>query len=138
MNTQKSQPQSIVKDPYKSLPMSEEQILEFAKCADPITGPQYFMDNYYYIQHPTKGKMLYHPFEYQKKLIDAYHFNRFCVALLPRQTGKCLGGDTMIKILHNSTKKVYNIPINLFYEYNRAKQNGENPPDISQYEVKDV
>jgi hypothetical protein len=68
--------------------MTEDQILEFAKCADPVDGPQYFMDNYFFIQHPTKGKMLYHPFEYQVKLIDTYHHNRFSISLMPRQTGK--------------------------------------------------
>jgi hypothetical protein len=46
------------------------------------------MDNYFYIQHPVKGKMLYHPFEYQVKLIDTYHLNRFSISLMPRQTGK--------------------------------------------------
>jgi hypothetical protein len=32
--------------------------------------------------------MLYHPFEYQKKLIDTYHNYRFSISLMPRQTGK--------------------------------------------------
>ena len=59
-----------------------------ARCMDPVTGPEYFMDNYFYIQHPTKGKMLYHPFEYQKKLIHNYHNYRFSISLMPRQTGK--------------------------------------------------
>ena len=79
---------SIIKSPYQSVNMTEDQILEFAKCADPVAGPQYFMDNYFFIQHPTKGKMLYHPFEYQVKLIDTYHQNRFSISLMPRQTGK--------------------------------------------------
>jgi len=46
------------------------------------------MDNYFYIQHPTKGKLLYHPFDYQKKLLDSYHNYRFSISLMPRQTGK--------------------------------------------------
>ena len=79
---------SIVKSPYRKASYSEKQIIEFAKCADPVTGPQYFMDNYFYIQHPTKGKMLYHPFDYQKRLIDTYHNYRFSISLMPRQTGK--------------------------------------------------
>jgi hypothetical protein len=62
--------------------------MEFARCADPVTGPEYFMSNYFYIQHPVKGKMLYHPFEYQQRLIDTYHNNRFSISLMPRQTGK--------------------------------------------------
>jgi hypothetical protein len=61
---------NLVKSPYRSQYWTEEQLEEFMKCADPVTGPQYFMDNFFYIQHPTKGKMLYHPFDYQKRLID--------------------------------------------------------------------
>ena len=79
---------AIVKTPYQSMTLTEKQILEFAKCADPVTGPQYFMDNYFYIQHPTKGSMQYHPFEYQEKLINTYHNYRYSISLMPRQTGK--------------------------------------------------
>ena len=79
---------AIVKTPHRKENFTEHQIIEFAKCADPITGPEYFMDNYFYIQHPTRGKMLYHPFDYQKKLIHNYHNYRFSISLMPRQTGK--------------------------------------------------
>jgi hypothetical protein len=79
---------SIIKSPYQKVNMTEDQILEFARCADPESGPEYFMSNYFYIQHPVKGKMLYNPFEYQRKLIDTYHNNRFSISLMPRQTGK--------------------------------------------------
>jgi hypothetical protein len=38
--------------------------------------------------------MLFHPFEYQKSLLDAYHNHRFNVNMLPRQMGKttCAAG----------------------------------------------
>ena len=78
----------LVKAPYKRQQFSPEQLDEFMKCADPLTGPQYFMDHFFYIQHPTKGKMLYHPFDYQKRLIDTYHNYRFSISMMPRQTGK--------------------------------------------------
>ena len=55
---------------------------------DPITGPHHFLDNFFYIQHPTKGRLRYEAFEYQRRLIDSYHNHRFNVNLLPRQTGK--------------------------------------------------
>ena len=79
---------NLVKTPYKPTAFTEQQLEEFLKCADPDTGPQYFMDNFFYIQHPTKGKMLYHPFDYQKRLIDTYHNYRFSISMMPRQTGK--------------------------------------------------
>ena len=78
----------LVKPAYKATNWTEEQIQDFMRCADPETGPQYFLDNYFYIQHPTRGKMVYHPFDFQKRLIDTYHNFRFSVSLMPRQTGK--------------------------------------------------
>jgi len=79
---------NLVKTPYKNTVFTDEQLAEFVKCADPVSGPAYFMDNYFYIQHPTQGKMLYHPYDYQKRLIDTYHGHRFSISMMPRQTGK--------------------------------------------------
>jgi hypothetical protein len=55
----------LVKAPHRKEVYTEDELIEFAKCADPVTGPLYFMDNFFFIQHPTRGKMLYHPFDYQ-------------------------------------------------------------------------
>jgi len=79
---------TLVKTPYKKTAFTDEQLAEFVACADPLTGPMYFMDHFFHIQHPIKGKMLYHPFDYQKRLIDTYHNNRFSISMMPRQTGK--------------------------------------------------
>ncbi len=78
----------LVKTAYSSQKYTEKDIEELLACTDPINGPHYFLDNFFYIQHPTKGKLRYEPFEYQRRLIDSYHGNRFNVNLLPRQTGK--------------------------------------------------
>ena len=78
----------LVKPAHKKQVFTEEQLKEFMLCADPVTGPEYFLDNYFYIQHPTRGKMVYHPYEYQKKLIHTYHNYRFSISMMPRQTGK--------------------------------------------------
>ena len=78
----------LVKAPYKRTAFTDQQLDEFLKCADPVTGPEYFMDNFFYIQHPTRGKMLYHPFDYQSRLIHTYHNYRFSISMMPRQTGK--------------------------------------------------
>jgi len=79
---------ALVKKAHTPTIFSEQQIEEFMRCADPVTGPAYFLDNFFYIQHPTRGRMLLHPFEYQLRLIDTYHNNRFSISLMPRQTGK--------------------------------------------------
>jgi len=78
----------LVKAPHRREVYSEQELTEFALCADPENGPLYFMDHFFYIQHPTRGKMLYHPFDYQKRLIATYHNYRYSISLMPRQTGK--------------------------------------------------
>ena len=78
----------LVKAPHRRETYTEQELDDFMKCADPVTGAMHFMDNFFHIQHPTKGKMLYHPFEYQRRLIENYHTNRFSISLMPRQTGK--------------------------------------------------
>jgi len=67
---------------------TEEDIQHLIKCQDPETGPQYFLNNFFYIQHPTKGKMKYEAFQYQVELLDSYHGHRFSVNMLGRQMGK--------------------------------------------------
>ena len=84
----KAQEPALVKTPYQSAVYNDQQIREFAACADPQTGPMYFLDNFFYIQHPTRGRMVYHPFDYQRRLIETYHNYRFSISMMPRQTGK--------------------------------------------------
>jgi hypothetical protein len=79
---------NLIKTPHRSQHWSNQQVLEFAKCADPVTGPSYFMQNYFYIQHPVRGRLLYEPFPYQHGLIDTFHNYRFSINLLSRQMGK--------------------------------------------------
>jgi hypothetical protein len=55
---------TLVKAPYRAQTYSDQQLTEFVAAADPATGPIYFMDNFFYIQHPTRGRMQYHPFDY--------------------------------------------------------------------------
>jgi len=78
----------LVKSPHRRETYTESEVLAFAQCADPVLGPIYFMDNFFFIQHPVRGKMLYHPFEYQRRLIHTYHGYRYSISLMPRQTGK--------------------------------------------------
>ena len=85
----KSGQASLVKDPYtKTKFKNDKELQDFIKCCDPDTGYLYFMDNFFMIQHPTKGSMVYHPYDYQKRLINTYHNYRYSISLMPRQSGK--------------------------------------------------
>lgn len=78
----------FVRPAGKTIELTQEQIREVLRCADPDTGYEYFMRNYFYIQHPTQGQLLYDPYPYQVKLIQNYHENRFSISMLARQMGK--------------------------------------------------
>ena len=84
----------LIKKANKKERFTEKQIEELRQCMDPETGPFYFVRNFFYIQHPVKGKLLFEPFEYQVRLIESYHNHRFNVNMLPRQSGKttCAAG----------------------------------------------
>ena len=78
----------LVKKAHSTQRFSEQDIVDLSMCLDLVNGPHNFLDNFFYIQHPVKGKLKYKAFDYQRRLIDSYHQHRFNVNLLPRQTGK--------------------------------------------------
>ena len=135
MSNSKNDENVLVKKPHQQESWTVSQLQEFAKCVDPESGPRYFMNNYFYIQHPTKGSIIYTAFPYQEKLIDTYHKYRFSISLMPRQTGKCLKGDSCINIKNNSTNKEYRIPIGIYHEFIKATQTRNTLPDISEFEI---
>ncbi len=84
----------LTKKAHRRDKFSEEQVHNLLRCADPNDGYIYFSKNFFYIQHPVKGKMLFDPYPYQLRLMEAYHNYRFTVNMLPRQMGKttCAAG----------------------------------------------
>lgn len=75
----------LVKKPYTSESMTQNELRELALCT---IDPLYFIRNYCYIQHPTKGRMPFNLFDYQEGLIHSYNDYRYSISLLSRQTGK--------------------------------------------------
>jgi hypothetical protein len=99
---------TLIKQPHKKTKYTQHQLEEFKKCADPVTGPFYFISNHFYVQHPKKGKMLYKPFSYQIRLIDAYHNHKRVVAMMPRQCGKTVtaAGYLLWSAMFNSDQTI--------------------------------
>jgi hypothetical protein len=79
---------NLIKKAHAPQRYTLEEIQHLEACMDPVTGPLYFAKNFLKIQHPTRGSIPFEPYEYQEKLIDAYHTNKQCIAMLPRQMGK--------------------------------------------------
>lgn len=86
----------LIKRAHRQETYTEEQINELAQCMDPVTGYLYFVNNFFFIQHPVKGKIKLEPFEYQERLMASYHNYRFNINMMPRQSGKALALDTRI------------------------------------------
>ena len=84
----------LVKKPYIRLPYSDQQLTELSGCLDSADGPLYFMTNFFYIQHPIRGRIQFEPFDYQVELVKNYHNHRFSINMLGRQMGKttCAAG----------------------------------------------
>ena len=78
----------LVKTAHSTQKYTEKDIEDLVKCMDPDTGADYFLNNFFFIQHPVKGKIQYQAYQYQTKLLHSYHTHRFSVNMLGRQMGK--------------------------------------------------
>ena len=74
----------LTKKPYQKDSLTEKQMLELAQSAH---DPKYFIRNFCFIQHPTKGRVPFALFGFQEELIDVYHGNRYSISMLARQMG---------------------------------------------------
>jgi hypothetical protein len=74
--------------------------LEYQKCAqDPI----YFMKKYCMIQHPVRGKIPFHLYQFQERTLDQFAEHRYNIILKSRQTGisTLTAGFSLWKMLFN-------------------------------------
>jgi len=140
--------QSFTKIKEANLPLvfkNNDELQEFVNCTkDPI----YFMENFIFIQHPTKGKMPFIPYEYQRELINIYWKNLNVIAMVPRQSGKTISAaifllwyamftpDSTILIASNKFKSASEIMSRIKFAY-------EELPDhiragVSSYNVQSI
>jgi hypothetical protein len=78
----------ITKKAHTKETFTESQVQDLLLCADPSVGYLHFAQNFFHIQHPVKGKLVFEPFDYQIRLLHSYHNHRFNINMLPRQSGK--------------------------------------------------
>lgn len=92
-------------------------VKEYKRCAK---DPVYFAEKYIKIVHVDRGLIPIVLYDYQKKLIELCHKERFVITLACRQSGKCLNINSIIKVRNPN---VYNgepfeITIGAFYAWN--------------------
>tara|TARA_B100001778_G_scaffold141690_1_gene116368 strand:- start:299 stop:1945 length:1647 start_codon:yes stop_codon:yes gene_type:complete len=91
---------------------TQEQILEFMKCKE---DPVYFANKYIKIVSLDEGLTQFHPYDFQEKLINNFHNNRFNICKMPRQTGK---STTVVSyLLHYA---IFNDSVNIGILANKA------------------
>ena len=79
---------NLIKKAHAQIRYNLDEVKHLEACMDPVSGPLYFAKNFIKIQHPTRGSIPFEPYGFQEQLIDAYHTNKECIAMLPRQMGK--------------------------------------------------
>ena len=96
-----------------SIPFTEENVLEYQKCAE---DPIYFIDNYCYIVTLDHGIQKFKLYDCQKEKIDLIHKERRVIIMESRQAGKTttsaayilwytlFQGDKNVAILANKDK----------------------------------
>jgi hypothetical protein len=95
-----------------SIEFTEEQIREFLRCKQ---DPVYFAKNYVKIVSLDEGLVSFSPYNFQEKLINNFHENRFNICKMPRQTGK---STTVVSyLLHYA---VFNDSVNIGILANKA------------------
>jgi hypothetical protein len=90
---------------------TKEQIEEYIKCAK---DPVYFIQKYIKVVSLDKGLVPFHLFDYQEDMINKIHDNRFIIAKLPRQSGKCFYNGK-IRVRNKKTGEIKEIDIGEFY-----------------------
>ena len=64
---------------------TKKQIEEVMKC---LESPKYFIEQYLKIVTIDKGLVPFEMYDFQRKMVDTFHDNRFTICKLPRQSGK--------------------------------------------------
>ena len=91
---------------------TQEQIMEFMRCK---ANPVYFAKKHVKIVTLDHGLMPFEPYDFQEKLINNFHRERFNICKMPRQTGK---STTVISYLLHYV--VFNDSVNIGILANKA------------------
>jgi hypothetical protein len=96
------------------------ELIEYAKCKFSV---HYFAENFCKIKREdgTVGAMKLR--DYQQHIIDLYTKNRFSILMASRQTGKCLEGDTPVRV-RIAGEELYTTMAELYKRYGGIAPSG--------------
>ena len=75
----------LIKAQHQDVEFTEEQLAEYVKCAN---DPGYFIENYVQIVHLERGLVPFEMYDFQKRMVQTFHDNRFVICKVGRQSGK--------------------------------------------------
>ena len=102
----------LLKKANTAIEWTEEMMVEFLRCKE---DPVYFAQNHVKIVSLDEGLTQFQPYDFQEKLINNFHENRFNICKMPRQTGK---STTVVSyLLHYA---VFNDSVNIGILANKA------------------
>ena len=102
----------LLKKANTPIEFSQENIEEYIKCRE---DPVYFAQNYVKIVTLDHGLQPFKTYDFQEKLINNFHNNRFNICKMPRQTGK---STTCVSyLLHYA---IFNSSVNIGILANKA------------------
>ena len=102
----------LLKKANTPIEFTPEQVEEFIKCKQ---DPVYFTKKYVKIVTLDAGLQPFLPYDFQEKLINNFHGNRFSICKMPRQTGK---STTVVSFLLHYA--VFNASVNIGILANKA------------------
>lgn len=73
---------------YEVHNLTQDQVIEYILCSDPITGPSYFIKKYIKIVHVDHGLIPFNLWDFQEDIIEKVNNNRFVICKMARQSGK--------------------------------------------------
>lgn len=78
-----------------------ENLEEMDKC---IEDELYCIENYFKIEHPTRGVIPFELYDFQREAIRLMQQHRYVILLFPRQCGKCCCIHASVDVLEPKTQ----------------------------------
>jgi hypothetical protein len=75
----------LLKQRGVSIDFTKEQVNEVIRCSK---DPEYFLNKYIKVISLDEGIVPFHPYPFQRELVQSFDTNRFTICKLPRQSGK--------------------------------------------------
>lgn len=103
-----------LKDAGAVMELTMEQLAEMERIME---DPIYFIERYCYIVSVDHGYVPLKLYPYQREMVKLVDDNRYSIAKLPRQAGKCVSYGSLVNIRRKKDGAVYQVQIGQLMEW---------------------